>query len=112
MTLSLRFRSGVRKAIAMATAALTACSNVSVEEMTPRRAAELTQKNGSVVLIRFIGRRADKPFLPIADTRTPEGPRVVFRNLDLGTTFRSVGDLEFPAPSKEAANAGWTHFVL
>jgi hypothetical protein len=112
MTLSRRLQSGARKALAMMTAALTACSNVSVEEMTPRRATEVTQKNSSVVLMRFVGRRADKPFMPIADTRTPESPRVVFRNLDLGTTFRSVGDLEFPAPSKEAASAGWTHFVL
>jgi hypothetical protein len=62
--------------------------------------------------MRFTGQRAGQPFNPLAKIESSESPRVVFRNLDTETTIRSLTDVRFPAPSEDAATAGWTYFLL
>lgn len=101
-----------RKAIAALAALLTACSNARVETMNPARQAEVAGHGDSIVLMRFAGQRGGKPFNPLADIDGNAGPRVVFRNLDTEATYRSPTDLHFPAPSEDAAKAGWAYFPL
>ncbi|HVM81487.1 MAG TPA: hypothetical protein VMU06_20870 [Stellaceae bacterium] len=102
----------MRKALAALAALLTACSNARVEPMSAARQTEAAGRGDSIVLMRFAGQGADKPFNPLADIDSSVGPRVVFQNLDTEATFRSPADLHFPAPSAELADSGWVYFEL